>query len=142
MVRQRRRWWFGVLVARVCPRWRCLPAKVFCSRFLPTSSRRAHAAATSRRPRSRGRLSFTAAIPSWRPGERPANGWHSPEGGAGALTLTQETLSTHSPPPCIRSKAHSLYNPSTWLIRPRQKSLGEALVWDPRGAAVAPLSRY
>lgn len=37
--------------------------------------------------------------------------------GSTALTYTLETLTAHSPPPCVKSTAHGLYNPSTWLIR-------------------------
>ena len=40
--------------------------------------------------------------------------------GTTALTYTLETPAAHSPPPCVRSIARGLYNPSTWLIRPQQ----------------------
>lgn len=55
-------------------------------------------------------------------GERPANGWHSPNGD---YCLNVDSWDSHSPPPCVKSITHGLYNPSTWLIKPQQSPLEE-----------------
>lgn len=42
----------------------------------------------------------------------------------GKYCLNMDSRDSHSPAPCIKSKAHSLYNSSTWLIRPWQNPWG------------------